>query len=301
MSGEATAPEAVQEGSRWLGAKPSGEVFSKWFLENVRMHDDMDPKLYLPGIILIPQSEKIKVKERAANGRELEKEIWRDTYTPYAKVDTRIAYFWDLCERRDWVGEIEKVVPNGAVTKLGEFFLPEGFYAIPYPLAQGGYGVHICCTAQVRIYRRDRGGEIDRRQPVMLPPAGTKVVKFTPPVGRDDATNHALKCETGAIGRALGFAGMLVIPGSGVATAEDMQEVLTTTTTAAEVPEVATPIAAAEPESIDERITALFDSLDEQQTKQVIDWANERKIDPGNPNVSQKRALLAQLERVTAG
>jgi hypothetical protein len=33
-----------------------------------------------------------------------------------------------------------------------------------------------------------------------------------------------MKAETGAIGRALGMAGILVIPGSGVATAEDVQE-----------------------------------------------------------------------------
>jgi hypothetical protein len=33
-----------------------------------------------------------------------------------------------------------------------------------------------------------------------------------------------MKAETGAVGRALGMAGMLVIPGSGIATAEDVQE-----------------------------------------------------------------------------
>lgn len=291
----------MQEGSRWINAKPSGDIFSQWFLNNVRMHDDMDPGLYLPGIILIPQREKLvtwkPVTQGPRAGQAQKHEEWRDTFTPYAKVDTRLAYFWDLCEKRDWVGEIDNVVPNGATVKLGDFLLPEGFYAIPYPKETGGYGVHLCCSAQVRIYRRSRG-EIDRKQPVMLPPVGTKVVPF------EGDPNAALKCETGAIGRALGFAGMLVIPGSGVATAEEMQEYLGTAPGAAEipVPDVAVPTAA-QPEtqqSVDERIEALHTSLNAEQEKQFLDWVASRKMNLQSLSPSQKRAVLAQLEKVTA-
>lgn len=297
MSGEATVVEAVQEGSRWLDAKPAGDDFAKWFIDNVRMHKEMDPALYLPGIILIPQNEKTKVREVAPNGRTIEKDVYRKTFTPYAKVDTRLAYFWDLCERRDWVGEIDKVVPSGATTQLGGTVLPEGFYAIPYPKPEGSYGVQLCCSAQVRIYRRDGRGETDRKSPVMLPPAATKVVKFDPD------PNTPLKCETGAIGRALGMAGMLVIPGSGVSTAEDMQEVVGMTQTAAEVqvPDVAAPAAeeAAPAQTTDQRLQELWEGLDEAQRDKVTTWAAERQINIAEPTQVQKRPLLAQLEKVS--
>lgn len=287
MGGEVAVQEAVQEGSRWIHARPSGDVFAKWFLENVRMHEGMNPSLYLPGITLIPASEKVKTKKTLANGRTAEVEDYRPVHTPYAKVDTRLAYFWDLCAMRDWLGEIEKVVPSGALTRFGDIVLPEGFFCMPYPKPDGTHGIQLCCTAKVNIWRRERDGS---RGPLeMDPPAATKVVEFKADV------NTALRCETGAIGRALGMAGMLVIPGSGVATAEDMQELagITTTPEDAAVPDVSVP----EPIDVRERIETLGAQLSDAQRGEVTAWATERGIDLNEITEVQLRPVLLQIER----
>jgi hypothetical protein len=116
--------------------------------------------------------------------------------------------------------------------------LPEGFSIMSVPVGQG-YSHFLCCTTRVSIYNRDRNGE-----PVGRPlrtGRGTKQVPLL--IGRNQPyadPNSMMKAETGSMGRALGFAGVFVIPGSGVATAEDMLESLAQGATAAqEAPDTA--------------------------------------------------------------
>jgi hypothetical protein len=99
------------------------------------------------------------------------------------------------------------------------------------------------------------------------------------------------------------MAGMLVIPGSGVATAEDMQELAAPAVVSPEdasVPEVAAPDAGPEPQDPRERIALLGAQLNEQQRNELQAWAAERKIDLSNVNGNQVRPVLLQLERKLA-
>jgi pyruvate/2-oxoglutarate dehydrogenase complex dihydrolipoamide acyltransferase (E2) component len=135
-----------------------------------------------------------------------------------------------------------------------------------------------------------------------------------PTVGRYGADENALmKAQTGAIGRTLAFAGMLVIPGTGVATAEDVQEAIaggvslsgdsgapqaalpvSAPSEAAEAPETA---AASEPR---ERVAELVGALQEfpDALKEVHAWAEERKIDLADIKDPQLRGAVRKLETV---
>lgn len=296
---EEAAAHGIQEGSRWIGGRPKGDEFANWFITTVRMHEGMDPKLYAPGITLIPANEKIKKKVTLQNGREGEKEEWRQVFTPYAKVDTRIAYFWDLCELRGWLGEIEYLVPPNAVTTYMEQPLPDHVYLMPYPRDDGKVGFRLACTARIRVFDPEQRNSGSGYREVMKPPAATKVGAVSSDV------NSLLRVETGAIGRALGMAGMLVIPGSGVATAEDMQELGTVTTTPedAQLPEGG-PEAAPEAPSLRERFDELRAQLEDKPAlaDELDAWAQERKppIDLNNVKEEQLRGLVRQAEKVLA-
>jgi hypothetical protein len=110
---------------------------------------------------------------------------------------------------------------------------------------------YVGCSMRVRILERSTvtfGEEVKRVDdngrphlhrvmrgtPIFEYPHASKIVQV---VGKYDVDHFSvMKAETGAIGRALGMAGMLVIPGSGVATAEDMQEVPTAAATSPAAP-----------------------------------------------------------------
>src|SRR4029077_10849538 len=171
----------------------------------------------------------------------------RRVYTPYAKVETRVAYFWDLMSTdgfKDVVGMIEPV-PMQRLNDAGyvNYNLPPGFFRIPIGLG-GSIVSYIGCSMKVsmwdkgsimwvaaeEIVRGPDGNELRRPfhelqgTPVRVFPSATKMV---PVLSRSDEEDPfaVMKAETGAVGRALGMAGMLVIPGSGVATADDMLEI----------------------------------------------------------------------------
>lgn len=286
----------AREGSRWIGDPPSAEEFAKWFTDSVPLHEGMKPDKYVGGVTLIPAKEKYQVQ----NGDRI-MDKYRLTFTPYAKVETRVAYFWDLCALRGWVGEIAPIVPENAMTEFNAMSIGEPFYLMPFMGEDGKMRLQRACTMRVRVYDpalgRGSGGV------VMMPPGGTKVGPFSADM------NSALRVETGAIGRALGMAGMLVIPGSGVATAEDMQELAGQTD---ELPEKeptlpAAPQAAGEPgaeasagnelqahvATLRSRIESDFPGIADELEM----WANERKIDLNAPKDTQLRALAKQMEK----
>jgi hypothetical protein len=118
--------------------------------------------------------------------------------------------------------------------------------------------------------------------------------------------NAPMKAQSGANGRALGNAGMLIIPGSTIATAEDMTEALSgeSTGVAAELP--ATTRAAATPvETPAQRIQTLKEDLGKLDADAVggfEEWARDRKLkmsDAGDVNTAIKRleALIDQFTR----
>lgn len=227
-----------REGSRWINERPSGEDLAAWFEANVDMPDGLEHKNYVQGITMIPQKEKAKqVVGFTEQNVPVIQEVENLVYIPYAKVETRVKFFYDyMAENDDWFGVIEPVEIEGGKAKG----FPPGYFALTVEQTKSGYKPlkFFCCSMRVRIYEKDTveeekiqflGGreqsvEFRRRGKMILdaPPA----TKMVPALNRyGEADNFALmKAETGAIGRALGLAGMLVIPGSGVASAEDMQE-----------------------------------------------------------------------------
>lgn len=244
---------AGQEGSRWVNVRPSGDEVAKWFTENVPMHDGMQAEDFLTGVTLIPaKAKEDEITGFRENGSPVIEERQNLHFVPYIKVETRIAYFWRwMALNPDWLGCIE---PIG-----GDPDMPPGFTITVVKGADGKDTTFLNCTMQVRILKRDsikvtrkfiqwagdRLGAKDfdtfedvpfvetrkpptavevtvEGEPIYVFPPATKAVNLLGRYGPDE--NARMKAETGAIGRALGFAGVLVAPGSGVATAEDMQD-----------------------------------------------------------------------------
>jgi hypothetical protein len=202
----------------------------EWFEKNVRLHDGLKHEDYVQGITIIPAKEKVKRTVRNAAQATAIVEEERMVYTPYAKVETRIAYFWDLIRyhnanlqdgEKPWVGVI-KPIEAARIDKDPYFnlHLPAGYFRYPVTKSDGKTVEYLGCTMQVRIFEIAAQGE--RSATIIAPTAASKAVPLLNRWGEDP--NSLMKAETGAVGRALGMAGMLVIPGSGVATAEDMQE-----------------------------------------------------------------------------
>ncbi|GAC1524619.1 MAG: hypothetical protein NVS3B1_12590 [Marmoricola sp.] len=257
-------PEEVKlrkgrEGARWINERPTSEDFGAWFHDNVKVDPALDAKDYVGGIVLIPAvDEKAKhVTGFAANGAPIIQQRAEMAYIPYAKVETRIQYFWDLMEAHseEWIGVIEPIITERPeMSPISEIIsttdaegrlvtttnyrqpanaaivqqLPPGFFLLPMPLGQA-YTHFLCCAYRVAVYERASfgdGGPIRDAHPIREG-RGTKMVPLL--LGRDTKypdVNAIMKAETGAVGRAIGFAGIFNIPGSGVATAEDMLEAL---------------------------------------------------------------------------
>jgi hypothetical protein len=247
------APEeqqaAVQEGSRWLHAKPTGAEFAAWFNENVPVHDGLDASKYVGGVTLISATEKVKLTKFKQNGDPYTHEVEHAVFIPYAKVETRVKYFRDLMEAKadEWIGVIRPadVQRYADVEQMQRRFfnghLPPGFFIHPqtwFASQKENVSLYIGYAAEVLVYRKDDWFEKGHDAHPVISGFGTKAV----PAQKNYPDDTALmKAETGAVGRALGMAGMLVIPGSGVATAEDVQEAQASETVTPQASPEATP------------------------------------------------------------
>lgn len=211
-----------QEGGRWINRPPTSEELSAWFQANVRLHDGMEHDHYISGIVMVSAKEQVDgAAER--EGRTYIQRYEQTVYVPYPRVDTRIAYFWDLMERNAerWVGVIEPVdVPRSESAKA---HLPAGM-AYQQVQTERGITTFIVATARAAIYERDSYAQVLAGRPArpVRQGVGTKAVPVLQYPDKADP-NAVMKAETGAVGRALGMAGILVV-GSGIATAEDMGE-----------------------------------------------------------------------------
>lgn len=269
-----------QEGSRWINTRPTGKEVADWFLSNAPMHPGMDPARYVTGVVLIPAKEKLP------GGGE------QHVYVPYVKVETRVAYFWDFVRTLDGaVGEIQAAeVPRVSEQGVYNMNLPPGFFRMAVQDATGKFVHFLCCSQQVRV--ADAAGKH-----IMRPATGTKMVSLLGRFGVDE--NAIMKAETGAVGRALGMAGMLVLPGSGVATAEDMQEMLASQGSVGVDAQLPCAQASGD-DQIRARIAELSTQLESEHPgrfEEVMAWAREKKIDTGNLRAHQLRGVLRALER----
>jgi hypothetical protein len=248
----AAAPEQQQEeqqpqgppvgermGSRWLYHHPSEEQVRDWFGQQT-LHGGMEHAPYVGGIVVIGATEKLKTTMRKRDGGTYIREDERGVYTPYVKVDTRIAYFWDyvrtLNEKANdekYVGVIEPVPLNVIEDPNSAYYnahLPEGFFIMPIRNGdKDSVNRYLGARWSVAIYEREsylRKLDGSKKELAVLKGIGTKQSALSKNYADD---NVVMKAETGAIGRALGVAGILVV-GTGVATAEDMQEALAANT-----------------------------------------------------------------------
>lgn len=207
--------EAVREGSRWRHHRPSAEEVASWF-KSQPLDEGMEHEHYIGGVVLIPQSEK--VKHRLSNGNRVER--FEDTYTPYVQVGTRIAYFRQLAEQRQLISVIEPVRVPVIDDRSSSFFnanMEDGYWW-HVVVGEGGKPVRfLCCTMRVALYERESYLDPDKVALPVLEGRSTKQV------GGGVDINQLAKAQTSAIGRALGVAGILTL-GTGVATAEDMLE-----------------------------------------------------------------------------
>lgn len=304
-----------QEGSRWVNARPSGEDVAGWFEDNVTLHhDDLKHDDYVQGITLIVQKQKEpEVVDYTEAGVPVIDERENLVYVPYSKVETRVKYFWDVCRALDAVGFIEPVAPPKPSASL-----PFGFYRFDVTNAQNARVGYVACTMRATIYERGsikeipyrdtETGEMKTRREGTIIMQGAPGSKMVPVLARYGPDNNALmKAETGAVGRALGLLGMLVVPGSGVATAEDMQEAMAVEGG----PTQAVPPQTGEQAKLDDddavlrkRATALIEDLgkiDKPRLDRFRAWVKERGITGlATAESPQLRGLIRKLEEEIA-
>lgn len=267
-----------KEGNRWVNQRPSGEDISKWFKENVPIADGLDHANYVAGVTLIPANEKTKEVTGWDQGNSpVLQDVWDLVYTPYIRVETRVKYFHDLMAEEKTVGIIEPVA-----TEEQDPRLPRGFFKLVIGAGDGKEVRYIGCTMKVTVFKAgslkeekvlvdSRKGIYETRRVGKIVREFTPATKIVPVLSYEKPDPFALmKAETGAAGRALGMAGMLVIPGTGLATAEDLQEAGdlargVSTSDAAEVPG----------EEIEPAIQAEVEGTDEELRKQVTGYVEE--------------------------
>lgn len=287
-----------REGSRWYNERPTADAVADWFY-TVSLHSDMQHRDYVSGIVLIPAKEKSdELVSFDKSGLPQLRERTDLVYIPYVKVETRVAYFWRYVEINEgWVASIDPVVSPGT-EQLG---LPPGYFKYAAADPKGKTVSFVCCSMRVKVV--DDTGKL-----IMHPPPGTKAIATST---RWDVDQNALmKAETGAVGRALGMAGMLVVPGSGVATAEDMDDAAVPAGAAAEPELPAAPPAELSDEQLRVRaigLTAQLDAADPAKLAEFQAWARGRGLVLAQAQgpvlkgaVKKLEKMLAELEPVTA-
>jgi hypothetical protein len=128
--------DSAREGSRWINQRPSGDEVASWFVQNAPMHEGMEPERYVTGVTLIPAKEKPKIlSPERRDRRRAEQLVW----TPYVKVETRVAYFWDLMAAPPGVGRRHRAGPRRAARgeRATNTICPPGFFRMPIQKADG--------------------------------------------------------------------------------------------------------------------------------------------------------------------
>lgn len=319
-----------REGNRWVNIQPSGAEISEWFSSAVPIADELEAKDYVAGVTLIPNEEKAKTVTGWDQGNNpIIRKVTDLILTPYMRVETRVKYFHDLMLVTGAHGFIEPVP-----AEKGDGRLPAGFFRMAVATGPGAEVRFIGCTMRVVVYAKDsldykevvadkRSGEkkIVRTGKIVLEAVGTKIV---PALSYDRADNNSImKAETGAVGRALGMAGVLVIPGTGIATAEDMQELeslpadVAAASAGAVLPEEGeeSVVAAPKPPDTDEKLreeaAALIEAMGKfpETLKEFKGWAAERGFqrlsEVTSPAlrglVKRAESMLQQAEAAAAG
>lgn len=226
--------EAVREGSRWIYSRPNADQVREWF-DTQAIYPGLTHEPYLSGVVIISSTEKIKeTRRRTTDGGYFTVELDMPTFTPYVKVDTRVSYFWDLVRKMNegeddkYIGTIRPVSQQRFDDTASPYFngnLPEGFSWFLVKDSKDQVARYLVAETEVAIYRREDYAKVLKGEQ-SVPVLYGRDTKQTAILSRrgwpDDFA--IMKARTGSIGRALGVAGILVV-GTGVASAEDMEEI----------------------------------------------------------------------------
>jgi hypothetical protein len=309
--------EPVEEGGRWRHHKPTSEAVAAWF-RTQPLDEDMKHEDYVGGVVIIPQTEKVKYSRRDGQGTV---ERHEQIFTPYVQIGTRLGYFRRLAEQRSLIPVVEPEPVPRSENPSSIYFngnLPDGLWWHVIATGEGRSQRFLCATYRVSMYEpQSYGARLSDRPPLpRLVGTGTKMVSERFHSGNIDV-NALMKAQTGAIGRALGVAGILVI-GTGIATADDMQEFVGETTAAPAptlpdpLPQGEAPPAEAETlEGLRARALALQTQLQEvpeaegreQPWTQFVAWWKERAAEEGWTNLSDVpqdalKGVIVKMERI---
>jgi hypothetical protein len=306
-------PDTPQkEGARWRFHRPSSEAVAEWF-GTQPLDEGMEHEHYVGGVVLIPQNEKVKYTK--PDGGLFDR--YEQVFTPYVQIGTRVAYARRLAEYRGLIYKVEAVQVPRSTSPQSLYFnanMPDGLWW-HVVMSEGGNPVrYLCATMAVRFYEPTSYAAklAGKEASPVLEGIGTKQV------GGGPDSNGLMKAQTGAIGRALGVAGILAV-GTGIATAEDMQEYQGPPMTApspdaaqlpspTELPEGAPPT----PQSDEERLSQLRARALELQARiqenapdtwrTFVAWWQERKTEAGWDTLDDVpyealKGIVARMER----
>lgn len=280
-------PRMGREGARWYNARPTPAEVAEWF-STVPLHDKMNHADYVAGISLIQTTEEVTaIIGYTGDGVAMTQRVPEIVFTPYPRVETRLAYFWNyVATLPGHRGIIEPGKLHGTPPASE---LPEGFFIVALPQTGGEIIYMIGRSMRVRI-------EDSRTYNIAEYPSEAKTVPMRLEYGAID--EHAFaKASTGAIGRALGAAGMLVLPGTGIATAEDMLAFQEGRPPRTPDPTQGAAVKAT-PEAVKERLAGvLAQLLQSDQRENLTDWWNARGLpDAVDLDDDQARTALARAE-----
>lgn len=309
----AETPRKGREGSRWFNERPTAAKFAEWF-NTVPLHEGLRHQDFISGVTLIQQTEKVDevVGWNGADPVIAKRENL--VYIPHPQVMARVAYFEALrtLHADDWTCVIESPV----IADTDTTGLPPGFFRFAVLQTSGTQAFFVGCSKRLRIYDRSTVEWVETRDgrrviqgvPILDGSAGSKVVPVLKSNGWAD-TNALMRAESGALGRALGMAGMLVIPGAGVATAEDVQEAIAMppelpgvvrapAVTTADITTTGAPFAVVDPRDRVEQLVAELSTESPEEIELFYAWCKDRNIDLADATDGNIKTATKKLEQV---
>lgn len=183
--------------------EPSASELAEWF-SHVTLHKDMEHQRYVGGIVVI---ENFQTKQ----------------WNPFPLAAVRVAYFWDWVDVNGYVAHVLTSEPRifELPYKKGEV---EGEKYAEAP------ALYIETT--VNVYKPSADGELGSKGVLVRTATARKTVDPGTLRGPRNAKRKVpdfdalMKAETGSLARACAMLGMLTLPGSGIASAEDIHEFL---------------------------------------------------------------------------
>src|SRR5437764_11832337 len=142
----------VQEGARWRWHRPSSEKVAAWFATQP-LDEGMEHQHFVGGVVLIPQSEKVKYTRPDGGTTERHEQV----FTPYVQIGTRVGYARRLAEHRGLIYHTEAADVPRSMNPQSPYFngnMPPGLWW-HIVATEGGRSLrYLCATTNVGLYDR---------------------------------------------------------------------------------------------------------------------------------------------------